>query len=381
MSLASFYTGLPRRVRIFVNTGGALILLVSVSYFAQPGPAYWSRTPNAYLPSYLQDEYRAYGPEPLRIANRSARGVECQWADVVEESVKMIAHVPRVPEFPILSAWLKPEAARYGPALKAIPETLRDQFMLGGSVRMYEDFYDQAYLGGKAMESTWSIEEVNTYRQHARNRNPHLTYKNAPLYEAFDRWGSLAIRGQRGLVIGSETPWLEAMLLEYGASHVSTLEFGSITTTHPQLSTFTPQQFTLAFLQGKIEPFDFAVSYSSLEHDGLGRYGDTLNPIGDLQTMAKMLSAVRPGGFFFLGTPCCEDALYWNAHRVYGPVRYSKMFAGWRVLGSAPLNAMAGGEGRPGNWVFQPMWALQNTVGCKGGPDVVDVRELGKSLP
>ncbi|KAG8701278.1 hypothetical protein FRC09_005459, partial [Ceratobasidium sp. 395] len=363
MSLLSYYAGLPRRARIFVNTVGGLAFLALILHFSYPETAvgYWTHAPDAYLPDYLRDESRAYGPEPVKIANRSARGVNCHWAEVIEESVKKIAPVPRVPEFPLLSAWLKPEAARYGPALRTIPETLKSQFTLGGSVRMYEDFYDQAYLGGKAMESTWSTEEVDSYRKHARNRNPHLTYKNAPLYEAFDRWASLAIRGQRGLVIGSETPWLEAMLLEYGVSHVSTLEFGSITTSHPQLSTFTPQEFTLAFLQGKIEPFDFAVSYSSLEHDGLGRYGDTLNPIGDLQTMAKMLSAVRPGGFFFLGTPCCEDALYWNAHRVYGPIRYSKMFAGWRVLGSAPLDAMTSGEGRPGNWVFQPMWALQNT--------------------
>ena len=27
------------------------------------------------------------------------------------------------------------------------------------------------------------------------------------------------------------------------------------------------------FLDGKLQPFDFAFSYSSLEHSGLGRYG------------------------------------------------------------------------------------------------------------
>ena len=238
----------------------------------------------------------------------------------------------------------------------------------------------QAYLGGKAMQFDWTMEDINSFRVQVQNRRASFTYDNSPLYEALDRWASVAVKGKRGLVIGSETPWLEAMLLEYGAAHVSTLEFGEIQTSHPQLTTYTPQEFTLKFLQGTISPFDFAFSYSSLEHDGLGRYGDVLNPIGDLQSMARMLSAVKPGGFMFFGVPCCEDALYWNAHRVYGPVRYSEMFAGWRTLGSAPRDAMDGPRGKRGDWVFQPVWALQNRRGCRGGTRGADVQTLGDAF-
>ena len=244
----------------------------------------------------------------------------------------------------------------------------------------FADCIPQAYLGGKAMQSVWTIEDVNHYRSEVQQRRTSFTYDNAPLYEALDRWADIAVKGKHGLVIGSETPWLEAMLLEYGASNVSTLEFGKIETSHPQLTTYTPQEFTLKFLQGRIPPFDFAFSYSSLEHDGLGRYGDVLNPLGDLQSMARMLSAVKSGGFMFLGVPCCEDALYWNAHRVYGPVRYSDMFAGWRTLGSAPRDAMEGTRGKEGDWVFQPVWALQNRMGCKDGTLGADIRSLGDTF-
>ena len=45
------------------------------------------------------------------------------------------------------------------------------------------------------------------------------------------------------------------------------------------------------FLNGELGPdgllFDLIVTYSSLEHSGLGRYGDSLNPWADLITMAK----------------------------------------------------------------------------------------------
>lgn len=36
------------------------------------------------------------------------------------------------------------------------------------------------------------------------------------------------------MVIGSEKPWVEACLLAKGAKEVVTLEYGAITSTHPQ---------------------------------------------------------------------------------------------------------------------------------------------------
>lgn len=41
---------------------------------------------------------------------------------------------------------------------------------------------------------------------------------------------------------------------------------------------------------------DFAFSYSSLEHNGLGRYGDPLNPNADLQDVEMLTCIIRPGG-------------------------------------------------------------------------------------
>jgi len=36
------------------------------------------------------------------------------------------------------------------------------------------------------------------------------------------------------------------------------------------------------FLNNELGHFDGVITYSSLEHSGLGRYGDALNPWGDL---------------------------------------------------------------------------------------------------
>lgn len=40
---------------------------------------------------------------------------------------------------------------------------------------------------------------------------------------------------------------------------------------------------------------DFAVSYSSWEHDGLGRYGDPIDPWGDIKAMQRAACYVKQG--------------------------------------------------------------------------------------
>ena len=165
-------------------------------------------------------------------------------------------------------------------------------------------------------------------------------------------------------MIGSEDPWLEAILLEHGASKLLTVEFGKIVSEHPQLMTTTPKNFTERFLNGEIEQFDFGITFSSQEHDGLSRYGDVLNHIGDSQSMAKMLSVIRPGGLFFIGIPTMggEDRLVWNAHRAYGLMRLPLLFSGWRFI-----DVIAGqGQGKdlPSDCCSQHLYILQNTKGC-----------------
>jgi len=76
------------------------------------------------------------------------------------------------------------------------------------------------------------------------------------------------------------------------------------------------------------EILDAVFSYSSLEHSGLGRYGDPLAPYGDAEAVAEMWCSLRPGGLFFLALPSFNDVdrrrrcqIVWNAHRIYGYVR------------------------------------------------------------
>jgi hypothetical protein len=146
--------------------------------------------------------------------------------------------------------------------------------------------------------------------------------------------GSVAhlVRGHTGLVLGSSTPWMEAMLLKAGAAHVITVDFVSIVSHVPDISTLTPAQLAAAYLAGAWVPVDFAVAFSTVAHAGLGRYGDILDGAADLKTMAQLHCILRPGGYLFLSVPVSRDFLVYNMHRSYGSVRLPRLLEGWEIV-------------------------------------------------
>lgn len=54
-----------------------------------------------------------------------------------------------------------------------------------------------------------------------------------------------------------------------------------------------------------------------VEHVGLGRYGDTLDPEGDRRACAELARVLAPGGQLLFATPVGRQAIQFNAHRIY----------------------------------------------------------------
>ena len=83
-------------------------------------------------------------------------------------------------------------------------------------------------------------------------------------------------------------------------------------------------------MNGSLGSFDAVLSHSSLEHSGLGRYGDALNPWGDVLAMNRAWCVTKDGGSMMLGLPTCEaDAVFWNLHRCYGKIRWPLITMNW----------------------------------------------------
>jgi hypothetical protein len=57
-----------------------------------------------------------------------------------------------------------------------------------------------------------------------------------------------------------------------------------------------------------------------VEHVGLGRYGEPLDPDGDLKAMSELKRVVSPGGSLLFVVPVGGvPRLIFNAHRIYEP--------------------------------------------------------------
>jgi hypothetical protein len=91
-------------------------------------------------------------------------------------------------------------------------------------------------------------------------------------------------------------------------------------------------------LNRSLAPFQFAVSFSSFEHDGLGRYGDLVHPFSDIRAMQRVRCSLAAGSLLFLAVPLTQqDVLVWNAHRIYGIARLPMLTAGFQVGSSCCL--------------------------------------------
>lgn len=55
----------------------------------------------------------------------------------------------------------------------------------------------------------------------------------------------------------------------------------------------------------------------TVEHIGLGRYGDPIDPTGDLKAIKELKRIVKPGGDLLFVTPVGKPRIEFNAHRIY----------------------------------------------------------------
>ncbi|MGD2145816.1 MAG: DUF268 domain-containing protein [Anaerolineae bacterium] len=56
-----------------------------------------------------------------------------------------------------------------------------------------------------------------------------------------------------------------------------------------------------------------------VEHIGLGRYGDPLDPAGTRKAVAELKRVLAPGGHLYLSLPLGRPAVHFNAHRIHSP--------------------------------------------------------------
>ena len=201
-------------------------------------------------------------------------------------------------------------------------------------------------------------------------------------YGAIDTWIYLAlqkysIKDLNVCIIGSTEqgygPWYEAIVLNMGGKP-TTVDYNEIIYKDPKFKFMSVDEAKSNIDSGY--RFDCLLSVSSIEHDGLGRYGDPINPDADLETMDMLRSYVKPNGLFFITVPVGMDQVVYNAHRIYGPHRLHKLLEKWSILDTFGYNERLLNRDTQGNWnstnsdgtpmfkwypAYEPLFVLQNT--------------------
>lgn len=219
-----------------------------------------------------------------------------------------------------------------------VPEELLPFYTLNGMIPVdHRARWKSEYLNSTSNSLVWTKDYIEQSLASLKNGTFEGTYGKSVSNEIRDYISSkMDLVGKSVLVVGSELPWVEVCALAAGASKVTTLEYAEIHSTHPQIQTMNPKEFRTYNLQNNKntarEQYDVILSFSSLEHSGLGRYGDALNPWGDILSLARVWCVTKPKGQLMLGLPVAKDYIRFNAHRGYGNIRWPLITNNWIPL-------------------------------------------------
>jgi hypothetical protein len=77
----------------------------------------------------------------------------------------------------------------------------------------------------------------------------------------------------------------------------------------------------------------------TIEHFGLGRYGDEIDPEGHIKGLEQMKMMVAPGGLMYLSTLIGIQRIEFNAHRIFAPTTLLSWFNdGWEIVRCALMD-------------------------------------------
>jgi hypothetical protein len=253
--------------------------------------------------------------------------------------------------FVFLDSFLENLISSVKKAKKQIPKCLIKDFTLNNAIQVNENYINDTY--SKISSRIYSKKMINELFRKAEKRECNyygLTDKY--LYDALDVYKD-QIKDKRIGILGSVLPWYECIILKYGGNPI-TLDYNKRYSLDSRIKTMTLKQY----LKNPIK-FDVILSISSFEHDGLGRYGDPINPQGDLIAMDDAKKMLKKNGLLFLAVPVGLDCVVWNAHRIYGEIRLPMLLKKWDLVESFGFSEKKMNSQDLGNYKYQPIFVLK----------------------
>jgi hypothetical protein len=91
----------------------------------------------------------------------------------------------------------------------------------------------------------------------------------------------------------------------------------------------------LPFLSGQISSLS---CLHVIEHIGLGRYGDDLDPMGSVKAARELQRVIAPDGHLYVSLPIGRERICFNAHRVHSPESVIRLFYQLKLIDFAYVN-------------------------------------------
>ena len=69
-----------------------------------------------------------------------------------------------------------------------------------------------------------------------------------------------------------------------------------------------------------------------IEHIGLGRYGDPIDPEGSIEAARELSRVLGQGGYLYISVPVGRERIEFNAHRIFDPETIITLFGELRLV-------------------------------------------------
>ncbi len=110
------------------------------------------------------------------------------------------------------------------------------------------------------------------------------------------------------------------------------VEFYDYRPANLNLSGYTSKPGDLTHLHFPDNSIESLSCMHTLEHIGLGRYGDPIDARGDIKAASELSRVLKPNGSFIFVTPVGKSKLEFNAHRIYSYEQVLALFPNLKLV-------------------------------------------------
>lgn len=190
---------------------------------------------------------------------------------------------------------------------RSIPSELLKSYTMDKKIPVFEAFYDNTKHNGVVWNNNYISDFIRRFTPDniKNNRQGVSSYGSEVCINLLSAFEKYKITNMKVAVVGSEIPWIEAILINLN-NHVTTIDYNVPDAKYTNLE--CKDYFT--FFENSTDAFDAIVTFSSIEHSGLGRYGDPLDPNGDFKAMDTIHQNLKRDGLLIWGAPVGKYALF-----------------------------------------------------------------------